>query len=104
MCWQCDEDRFRSEPVKKSVKVTLPDAEGMQYRTSVLGYWQDVNKGQTSFEVSTGRLEFRKKPKMVATITYPTNTAVFYDEESLKRAVEINLQNGSEFELKVEFK
>ena len=108
MCYKCDEDYARIEAKKqaaKSVSVVLPDAEGMQYRTGgVLGYWKNVEKGQTSFDVPSSRIEFRKKPKMVATITYPTNTAVFYNEEDLKRAIEINLQNGSQFELKVEFK
>lgn len=104
MCYACTKtDSYDDEPI--TVDVILPDADGMQYRTGgIIGYWKDVEKGQTSFEVPYSRIEFRKKPKMVATVTYPTNTAVFYDEESLKRAIEINLRNGAKFDLKVEWK
>lgn len=100
-CWS-QEDDYQEE--KKKIKVILPDTKGMQYRShGNLGYWNDVEEGQTSFEVGYGTLEFRKKPKIVATITYSTNTADFYDHKSLLRAIEINVQNGHEFKLDVKF-
>jgi hypothetical protein len=98
MCRKCDE-------AYESKKTQPVFGEGMQYRLSAFGRWQDVEKDQTSFNVySVSTIQFRKKPKMVATVTYSTNTAEFYSEESLKKAIELNLQDGVEFSVKIEFK
>jgi hypothetical protein len=97
MCKLCDERKANAKP-----ESIFP--EGMQYRLSAFGRWQDV-KDQTAFNVySASTIQFRKKPKMVATVTYSTNTAEFYSEESLKEAIELNLQDGVEFSVKIEFK
>jgi hypothetical protein len=119
MCWRCDSYDYDSfdcgnsecincypdsaQPEKENDTVTGP-FDGMQYRTLTLGYWQDVKPGQTEFETYKGKIEFRKKPSLVATIYYDSNSAIFYSEEFLLNAIKINVQNGTEFTLEVEYK
>lgn len=105
MCYKCDADDMRRSNREAEKVVASSPLEGMQYRTSPLGYWKNVEPGQKTFSVySVNTIEFRNKPKMVATVTYDTNTAIFYSEEDLKRAIAINIQNGTKFDLKVEYK
>jgi len=104
MCWQCEspylDDDYEYEAEEETVSGPF---DGMQYRTDPVSDWEDVKPGQTEFSVY-GKIEFRKKPEVIATFRYDSNSAVFYTVEGIKKAVERNIQNGHKFTLEVTYK